>query len=111
MGFEEILGSTNVSASGCSAERLRMEVVANNIANANSTRTPDGGPFRRQDVVFAAVLKQQMHGGPAGATSAVSKSWMSSTICPSCRGSIVRVTRTQTAKAMSRCPMSSCPMR
>jgi flagellar basal-body rod protein FlgC len=66
MGFEEILGSTNVSASGCSAERLRMEVVANNIANANSTRTPEGGPFRRQDVVFAAVLKQRLHGGPAG---------------------------------------------
>jgi flagellar basal-body rod protein FlgC len=39
-----------------SAERLRMEVIANNIANANSTRSANGGPFRRQDVVFAEVL-------------------------------------------------------
>ena len=31
-----------------------MEVIANNIANANSTRTPEGGPYRRQQVVFAA---------------------------------------------------------
>ncbi len=45
---------TNVSASGMSAERLRMEIVANNIANANSTRTPEGGPFRRLAPVFAA---------------------------------------------------------
>ena len=62
MGFEDMLGATNISSSGCSAERLRMEIVANNIANANSTRTADGGPFRRQDVVFAAVLDQRMHG-------------------------------------------------
>src|SRR5882757_8980740 len=56
MGFENILGATDISASGLAAERLRMEVVANNIANAFSTRTPSGGPFRRQDVVFASVL-------------------------------------------------------
>jgi flagellar basal-body rod protein FlgC len=67
MGFEQILGATNVSSSGCSAERLRMEVVANNIANANSTRTPDGGPFRRQDVVFQNVLNQRMRNALAGA--------------------------------------------
>jgi flagellar basal-body rod protein FlgC len=34
--------------------------VANNIANASSTRTPNGGPFRRQDVIFAAVLNDHM---------------------------------------------------
>jgi flagellar basal-body rod protein FlgC len=39
-----------------SAERFRMEVIANNIANANSTRSANGGPFRRQDVVFEEVL-------------------------------------------------------
>jgi flagellar basal-body rod protein FlgC len=60
MGFENILGATNISASGLSAERMRMEVVANNIANANSTRTPEGGPFRRQDVVFAAMLDRRL---------------------------------------------------
>ena len=65
MGFEQILGATNISASGLSAERLRMEVIANNIANAFATRTPDGGPFRRQDVVFSTVLKDRIRGGDA----------------------------------------------
>ncbi len=69
MAFEDLLGSTNISSSGCSAERLRMEIVANNIANANSTRTPDGGPFRRQDVVFAAILDGHLHGNQAAGRS------------------------------------------
>jgi flagellar basal-body rod protein FlgC len=60
MAFEDSLSSTNISAAGASAERLRMEVVANNIANAFSTRTPRGGPFRRQDVVFAAVYDDKV---------------------------------------------------
>jgi flagellar basal-body rod protein FlgC len=60
MSFENILGAANISSSGLSAERLRMEVVANNIANAYSTRTPGGGPFRRQDVVFSAVLDRRL---------------------------------------------------
>jgi flagellar basal-body rod protein FlgC len=55
MAFDDVFHSLNISSSGASAERLRMEVVANNIANAFSTRTPRGGPFRRQDVIFAAV--------------------------------------------------------
>src|SRR5262249_37142144 len=52
-----------ISDSGASAERFRMEVVANNIANAFSTRSIDGGPFRRQDVVFAAVLNERLRRG------------------------------------------------
>jgi flagellar basal-body rod protein FlgC len=63
MGFDKLFSATSISASGLAAERLRMEVVANNIANAFSTRTPEGGPFRRQDVVFAAVLKDHLRGG------------------------------------------------
>ncbi len=62
MGFDEMMAVTNISASGLAAEQLRMEVLANNIANAYSTRTADGGPFRRQDVVFAAVLNDQLRG-------------------------------------------------
>ena len=60
MGFDHLLAPTNISASGLAAERLRMEVLANNIANAYSTRSPSGGPFRRQDVVFAAVLNDRL---------------------------------------------------
>lgn len=50
MGFYD---SVEISASGLSAERLAMDVIANNIANANTTRTPQGGAFKRQLVVFA----------------------------------------------------------
>ncbi len=41
-----------ISASGLTAERLRMDVISNNIANVNTTRTEDGGPYQRQRVVF-----------------------------------------------------------
>jgi flagellar basal-body rod protein FlgC len=56
MAFDDLFGASAISGSGMSAERLRMEVIANNIANANSTRSANGGPFRRQDVVFAEAL-------------------------------------------------------
>ena len=68
MAFDDILSATNISASGLSAERLRMEVVANNIANAFSTRTPRGGPFRRQDLVFSAVLNERLRKGDGSAS-------------------------------------------
>jgi flagellar basal-body rod protein FlgC len=45
--------SIEVSASGLSAERLAMDVIANNLANVNTTRTPEGGAFKRQLVIFA----------------------------------------------------------
>jgi flagellar basal-body rod protein FlgC len=56
MPFRDLFAGSVISGSGMSAERHRMEVIANNIANANSTKTSDGGPFRRQEVVFAEVL-------------------------------------------------------
>ena len=45
----------NVSSSGMSAQRLRAEVLVQNLANADTTRTPDGGPYRRKDVVFESA--------------------------------------------------------
>jgi len=50
--------SFDISASGISAQRARMDVIANNIANADSTRTPEGGPYRRQRVAFRTVFEQ-----------------------------------------------------
>ncbi len=44
----------DVSSSGLSAQRTRVEVLAQNIANAETTRTSDGGPYRRRQVVFEA---------------------------------------------------------
>lgn len=46
--------SLHISASGLTAERLRLDVISNNIANANTTRTSTGQPFRRQEVVFSS---------------------------------------------------------
>jgi flagellar basal-body rod protein FlgC len=50
--------SIEVSASGLSAERLAMDVIANNLANVNTTRTPEGGAFKRQLVIFAQKQSQ-----------------------------------------------------
>ena len=52
-----------ISASGLTAERLRMDTIANNLANAETTRTPEGGPYRRQVPVFAPILSQAMGPG------------------------------------------------
>lgn len=41
-----------IGASGLTAQRLRLDVVSNNIANAETTRTAEGGPYKRQDVIF-----------------------------------------------------------
>ena len=49
-----LFGAIGISASGMSAERLRMDVTAANLANANTTRGPDGKPYQRQQVVLQA---------------------------------------------------------
>ncbi len=69
MPFSNLFAASRISGSGMSAERLRMEVIANNIANANSTKSANGGPYRRQDVVFAEVLAEQAAGAKGGVQS------------------------------------------
>jgi flagellar basal-body rod protein FlgC len=51
-----ILTSLEISGSGLTAQRLRMDVIANNIANTETTRTADGQPYKRQQVVFAPIM-------------------------------------------------------
>lgn len=46
------ISATDIAVSGLKAQRARMNIIANNIANAETTRTPEGGAFRRQMVVF-----------------------------------------------------------
>ncbi|MBC8016109.1 MAG: flagellar basal body rod protein FlgC [Sporomusaceae bacterium] len=48
-----MFGAINAAASGLAAERLRMDVISNNISNVNTTRTAEGGAYRRQMVTFA----------------------------------------------------------
>jgi len=69
-----------ISASGLTAERMRMDVVAQNLANAQTTRGADGQPYRRQEVVlqertptsgFGAALAGAMGGGRTGTPGGV----------------------------------------
>ncbi|WP_408954553.1 flagellar basal body rod protein FlgC [Natroniella sp. ANB-PHB2] len=55
-----LFNGMNISSSGLTAQRVRMDLVSNNIANVNTTRTEDGGPYRRQAPVFAARLKDEL---------------------------------------------------
>jgi flagellar basal-body rod protein FlgC len=47
-----LFSSLSVSGSGMSAQRARAELLVENLANSESTRTPEGGPYRRKDAVF-----------------------------------------------------------
>ena len=49
-----LFSSMQVSASGMAAQRTRAELLVENMANAETTRTPEGGPYRRKDVVFSS---------------------------------------------------------
>jgi len=55
----DLLASMHISAAGMSAQRTRMDIVAENIANAESTHTAEGGPYRRRQVVFQAIAPKQ----------------------------------------------------
>lgn len=48
-----IFSSFNINSSGLTAQRYRMDIISQNIANANTTRTADGTPYRRKVVTFA----------------------------------------------------------
>ncbi len=53
-----LFSSINTAASGLSAQRTRLDVISDNIANADTTRTPEGGAFRRSRVVFRPRVSQ-----------------------------------------------------
>jgi flagellar basal-body rod protein FlgC len=53
-----LYSSINIAATGLSAQRTRLDVISNNIANVNTTRTTEGGPFRRSRVVFRPKVSQ-----------------------------------------------------
>ena len=48
-------GSMNTSATGLSAQRLRLDTISQNLANVNTTRTPEGGPYKRKTVLFEEI--------------------------------------------------------
>ena len=72
-----LFSSLSVAASGMAAERTRAQLLVENVANSETTRTPDGGPYRRKDVVFStqqvgspfsAVFQTEMESTSTGVT-------------------------------------------
>ena len=53
-----LFAALQVSASGMQAERTRAEMLVENMANTETTRTPQGGPYKRKDVVFSSELQE-----------------------------------------------------
>ena len=54
----DFLTSMQISSSGLSVQRKRMETISSNLANVETTQTPEGGPYRRKDVVVTALPLQ-----------------------------------------------------
>lgn len=59
-----LIAGVDISAGALNAQRNRLDIVAQNIANAQTTRTPEGGPYRRQVVSFEAELVRRTGGQP-----------------------------------------------
>jgi flagellar basal-body rod protein FlgC len=64
--------SLRISSSALSAQRLRMDTVANNVANMNTTHGPDGGPYKRETVLFAPQTTTPAFGDFLGRAAAQS---------------------------------------
>ncbi len=60
MSFYDVL---DVASTGLSAQRIRISVLSSNMANANTTRTEEGGPYRKKNVIFKQVLQGEHKGG------------------------------------------------
>jgi flagellar basal-body rod protein FlgC len=67
--MSDLMTGFRISSSGMTAQRTRMNTISSNIANINTTRTPEGGPYRRKDVVFEAMPEQKNFGEILGVTS------------------------------------------
>ncbi len=59
MALSDMFGGLQISASGMHAQRIRQNVISSNLANVETTRTEEGGPYRRQHVVFKAESGNQ----------------------------------------------------
>jgi flagellar basal-body rod protein FlgC len=53
--MSDFITGMRISSSGMAAQRMRLNTISSNLANINTTQTPEGGPYRRKDVVFQAM--------------------------------------------------------
>ena len=61
-GIHKLFAGLRIASTGLAAERARVDVIARNLANAQTTRTPEGGPYRRQVVRFEPILRRAADG-------------------------------------------------
>ncbi|MFT4709310.1 MAG: flagellar basal-body rod protein FlgC [Bacteroidia bacterium] len=61
-GLDKLFAGMRSTSTGLSAERVRMDVIAENIANARTTKTAQGGPYRRQLVKFEPLVQKAANG-------------------------------------------------
>jgi flagellar basal-body rod protein FlgC len=66
----QILGGIESTSAALASERVRMDVISQNIANATTMSGPDGTPYQRQQVVFESVLRDRLPSGGAGLAGA-----------------------------------------
>ncbi len=58
----DLMKGLRISSSGMAAQRMRMNTISSNIANINTTKSPEGGPYRRKDVVFESMPEAKTFG-------------------------------------------------
>lgn len=63
----DLISGVSATGSALNAQKTRLDLIAQNIANAQTTRSTDGGPYRRQVVTFEAQLAQRLARGGQGA--------------------------------------------
>lgn len=64
--MSDFLSGFRIGSSGMAAQRARMNAISSNIANINTLKTPEGGPYRRKDVVFEAIPDGKTFGDVVG---------------------------------------------
>ena len=62
MSIKGLFSAIDISATGLTAQRTKMNAISSNIANKDATRTEEGGPYRRKDVVVGAIPETESFG-------------------------------------------------
>jgi len=66
MNMMRLVPGADTTASALNAERIKLEVISQNIANANVTKVPGGGPYQRKEVMFESIINEAISSGSSG---------------------------------------------
>lgn len=74
-GIDRLFDGMRAASTGLAAERIRIDIIADNIANSQTTSTPEGGAFRRRIVSFEPIERRDEDGGSGVRVASVSRDW------------------------------------